>query len=647
VTAELSTPDVDRELREALEFANLPTLLMVLAHITGDHKWLEPPYRPSRTIALDDNDTAGLPPERQAEVRDAAAELITRWQHGEIPLPPPPDDERLVEMLSVCMGEPVPSEYGPMMAEEAGFRQRDPEWTVIPRHDRLENFRVIIIGAGISGICAAIKLRQLGIPYEILEKNDSIGGTWLENDYPGSGVDTPSHLYSFSFDRNPRWSRYYAKQPEILDYLNNTARRHEIVDDITFGVEVVSARFDEDELQWVIDARRSDGSARELRGDVLISSVGQLNRPLIPEIEGQELFTGPMFHSAQWRHDVDLTGKRVAVIGTGASAMQVVPALAGVPGSLMVFQRSPQWAAPNANYLRSMNQGTQLLMERVPFYATWYRMRLLWMFNDKLHASLQIDPEWEYPDRSINAANDKHRLFFTEHIRKELGDHQGLWDKVLPTYPPYGKRILMDNGWYKVIQREDVELITDRVVAIRPNGVQTADGTVHEADVIVYATGFQSRRMLWPMEIYGAGGQSLRELWGDDDARAYLGMSVPGFPNLFLLYGPNTNLGHGGSVIFNAECQVNYVTRLLVAMIEGDISCLECRPEVFQDYNDRVDAAHDRMIWTHQGMDTWYRNAQGRVVTNTPWRLLDYWKMTRRPNLDDFVVSRTRERIRR
>jgi 4-hydroxyacetophenone monooxygenase len=269
------------------------------------------------------------------------------------------------------------------------------------------------------------------------------------------------------------------------------------------------------------------------------------------------------------------------------------------------------------------------------------------MFNDKLHASLQIDPEWEYPDRSINAANDKHRLFFTEHIRKELGDHQGLWDKVLPTYPPYGKRILMDNGWYKVIQREDVELITDRVVAIRPNGVQTADGTVHEADVIVYATGFQSRRMLWPMEIYGAGGQSLRELWGDDDARAYLGMSVPGFPNLFLLYGPNTNLGHGGSVIFNAECQVNYVTRLLVAMIEGDISCLECRPEVFQDYNDRVDAAHDRMIWTHQGMDTWYRNAQGRVVTNTPWRLLDYWKMTRRPNLDDFVVSRTRERIRR
>jgi 4-hydroxyacetophenone monooxygenase len=224
VTAKLSDVHAtDRELREALEYANLPTLLMVLAHLTGDHRWLEPRYRPSRTIALDDNDTAGLAPEQQAEVRDAAAEIIRRWREGAIPLPPPPSDEQLVEMLSVCMGEPVPSEYGPMMAEEAGFRQRDPEWTVVPRHDRLENFRVLIIGAGISGICAGIKLRRLGIHYEILEKNDSIGGTWLENDYPGAGVDTPSHLYSFSFDMNPRWSRYYAKQPEILDYIDDTA----------------------------------------------------------------------------------------------------------------------------------------------------------------------------------------------------------------------------------------------------------------------------------------------------------------------------------------------------------------------------------------------------------------------------------------
>jgi 4-hydroxyacetophenone monooxygenase len=190
-----------------------------------------------------------------------------------------------------------------------------------------------------------------------------------------------------------------------------------------------------------------------------------------------------------------------------------------------------------------------------------------------------------------------------------------------------------------VIQRDDVQLITNQVVRIESNGVVTADGALHEVDVIVLATGFQSRRMLWPMDITGKSGQSLRELWGDDDARAYLGMTVPDFPNLFLLYGPNTNLGHGGSVIFHAECQVNYITRLLMTMIDEDIAAIECREDVCHDYNRRVDEKHKRMIWTHRGMDTWYRNAKGRVVTNTPWRLLDYWRMTRRPHLDDFVIS--------
>jgi 4-hydroxyacetophenone monooxygenase len=261
------------------------------------------------------------------------------------------------------------------------------------------------------------------------------------------------------------------------------------------------------------------------------------------------------------------------------------------------------------------------------------------MFNDKLYPSLQIDPNWPHLDRSVNATNDKHRVFFTEHIRESLADRMDLWDKVLPTYPPYGKRILMDNGWYDAITRDDVELITEKVVGVTTDAIITSDGKRHEADVIVLATGFQSKRMLWPMDIHGIDGQSIRELWGDDDARAYLGMTVPGFPNLFITYGPNTNLGHGGSVIFHAECQVNYISRLLVEMVERGIRSLECRKDVFDEYNARVDAAHSRMIWSHRGMDTWYRNARGRVVTNTPWRLLDYWRMTRRPSLDDFEVT--------
>jgi 4-hydroxyacetophenone monooxygenase len=639
VTQPVHTTATDEELEAALEHANIPTLLMVVAHLTGDHSWLEKPYRPTRTIALDDNDTGGLPPERQAEVRAAALDMLRRWREGTIPIPDPPTDRKLVEMLTVANGETVPREYGAMMAEEAQFHPRDVTWSKAPVQGAVDDMHVIVIGAGISGICTAIKLSQLGIPYTVLEKNDRIGGTWLENDYPGAGVDTPSHLYSYSFDPSPSWSRYYAKQPEILTYLQGVVRRHGIESDIRFGVEVIRATYDSESTQWTLEVREPDGSTNIRTATALISSVGQLNRPQFPEIDGLDTFEGPVFHSAQWRHDVDLTGKRVAVIGTGASAMQVVPAIAGVPEQLLVFQRSPQWAAPNGNYLRNVEGGTQLLMEQVPYYATWYRIRLLWMFNDKLYPSLQIDPNWPHLDRSVNATNDKHRVFFTEHIRESLADRMDLWDKVLPTYPPYGKRILMDNGWYDAITRDDVELITDKVVGVTTDAIITSDGKRHEADVIVLATGFQSKRMLWPMDIHGIDGQSIRELWGDDDARAYLGMTVPGFPNLFITYGPNTNLGHGGSVIFHAECQVNYISRLLVEMVERGIRSVECRKDVFDEYNARVDAAHNRMIWSHRGMDTWYRNARGRVVTNTPWRLLDYWRMTRRPSLDDFEVT--------
>ncbi|MTD15131.1 FAD-dependent oxidoreductase [Nakamurella sp. YIM 132087] len=613
---------------------------MTVAHLTGDHSWLEEPYRPTRTVALDDHDTGGLSPERQAEVRAATLEVLRRERDGSLPTPEPPTDQQIVEMLSVAMGETVPAEYGPMLAEESRFRLRDVTWTAEPPTARLADFKVLVVGAGVSGICTAIKLKALGIPFTVVEKNDDIGGTWLENDYPGSGVDTPSHLYSFSFEPSPTWSRYYAKQPEILAYLLRIVDKYDLRSSIEFGVEVESAEYDPASSSWRVGLKRAGGAVSVENPNVLITSVGQLNRAQFPSTPGLADFAGPMFHSAQWQHDVDLAGKRVAVLGTGASAMQIVPTLAGTPAELTVFQRSPQWAAPVKNYRRDISAGKQVLLEHVPYYATWYRIRLLWMFNDKLHESLQVDPAWEFPERSINAANDKHRAFFTEHIRREIAGREDLWDKVLPTYPPYGKRILMDNGWYEAIQRDDVELVTTAVDHVEPDAVVTADGQRHEADVLVLATGFQSKRVLYPMDIRGASGTSIRELWGDEDARAYLGMTVPDFPNLFVVYGPNTNLGHGGSVIFHTECQVNYITRLLVQMLEQGIASIDVRQEVFDRYNADVDAAHEKMIWNHPGVDTWYRNSSGRVVTNTPWRLVDYWAMTRRPDLSDYQVTR-------
>ncbi|MEN0140062.1 MAG: NAD(P)/FAD-dependent oxidoreductase [Rhodococcus sp. (in: high G+C Gram-positive bacteria)] len=627
----------DDELHRALEDANLPTLLVMLTHVTGDERWLNAPYRPTRPKALEDNDDAGLPPERQAEVRAAAFEALRRWRDGELVEPAAPTEAQIVTWLTACMGEEVPAEEGPMMAEEAGFRPRDVSWSG-PRPDRVADFRVVVIGAGISGLCASIKLAELGIEHVVFEKDDQVGGTWLENDYPGAGVDTPSHLYSFSFAPHPDWSRYYAKQPEILDYLAGVAKQYDVVERVRFGTEVESARFDTDTGQWEIVTRDADGATTHT-ADVVISSVGQLNRPQLPNIPGMDSFSGPAFHSAQWRHDVDLTGKRVGVLGVGASAMQIVPTIAGTPSELVVFQRSPQWVAPNPNYLRAVPEGARLLLEQAPFYAAWYRLRMLWMFNDKLHATLQIDPDWPHPERSVNAANDKHREFFTRYLREQLSGREDLIDKVLPQYPPYGKRILMDNNWFGTLKRDDVRLVADEVVRIDGDAIVTDDGERHPLDVLVYATGFASKRMLHPIDVRGEGGRSLREVWGDDDARAYLGMTMPGFPNFFVTYGPNTNLGHGGSVMFHTECQVNYITRLLVAMLEQNITTVECRAEVHDTYNARVDAAHEQMIWTHAGMNTWYRNSRGRVVTNTPWRLRDYWAMTRTPDLDDFLLT--------
>lgn len=631
----------DNELRTALGSANIPTLLLVLAHLTGDDRWLQDPYCPTRTVALNDNDTGGLPEERQAEIRDAALGVLAEIRDGHRTLPEPPADERIVDMLSVSLGERVPPEYAEAMAEDGGFRA--PAWLrTAPVDDDAP--RVLVIGAGISGVCIGVALKHLEIPFTIIERHNAVGGTWLENDYPGAGVDTPSHLYSFSFAPRPGWTRYYPKQPEILEYVQDVAREVGLLSSIRFGTDVVSADWDDESSTWTVRTRHQDGTEQRHVVDVVVSSVGLFNQPAVPDLPGLNTFPGPAFHTARWDHTVDLTGKRVGVLGTGASAMQVVPTIADDAREVVVFQRSPQWVAPNANYLRTVDDHVQLLMHQVPSYRTWYRLRLAWMMQDKLHPTLRKDPHWPHPERSLNKTNDKHRRFFTKYLDQQLEGAEHLREAVLPDYPPYGKRILLDNNWFATIRRDDVELVPCGVDHIDQDTVVTTDGRRHQVDVLVLATGFSPRRMLYPLNIRGRSGMLLRDQWGDDDAWAYLGISVPDFPNLFLMYGPNTNLGHGGSAIFHAECQTNYIAGLLRRMVDQHIAALEVRPEVCKDYNARVDAAHEQMIWTHPGMTTYYRNAAGRVVTTSPWRLIDYWSMTRIPDLDGYFVTPRRER---
>jgi 4-hydroxyacetophenone monooxygenase len=628
-----STPvDVGR-LRAAVESANLPTLLMALFQLTGDRRWLEDPYRPARGKGMDDNDLGGFPEHIQREIRESAVQAIEAWSEGTPVAIPAPGSGLLGEMMSTCVGEQVPSEYEVMMAEEMGFVEEPAR--AAPTSQYARDFSVVIIGAGVSGLTAALKLREAGINHVVLEKNSTVGGTWLENRYPGCGVDTPSYLYSFSFF--PRqWSGHFGKRDELETYMQQMAEHFHLLSSISFDTEVIAASYDEGSQKWTVAARDRKGVEHEYVANVVITAVGQLNRPKMPTLPGMESFEGEIFHSARWPADLDVTGKRVAVVGTGASAMQIVPAIVDRVSHLTVIQRSPQWVAPNANYFRSVEEDVHWLMENVPFYHLWYRCRLMWTFTDKVHESLQIDPNWPHPERSVNAINDAHRRFFTNYILEQLDGREDLIEKSVPSYPPFGKRMLLDNGWFAALRRDHVDLVDGAVAAITPTGIRTADGVEREADVIAFATGFEAQRVLHPIDIRGRDGRSIREVWGEDDASAHLGIATPGFPNLLFVYGPNTNLGHGGSYIWIAESQVRYITDLLKQMVDQGVGEVECRPEVNEEYNRQLDAAHEQMIWTHTGMDTWYRNAHGRVVTNMPWRVVDYWGMTRTADLKDF-----------
>jgi 4-hydroxyacetophenone monooxygenase len=623
-----------QRLAEAIEIANIPVLLMMLVQLTGNLRWLDDNYRTRRARGMNDNDTGGHPEAIVAEIRAAALEAIVAWRAGRPVAIPEPSRELRLKMLSVAMGEEILDEYDSIIAEElSSVQDRAAEKLPVP-----DGFGVVIIGAGVSGLCAAVNLQRAGVPFTILEKSGTVGGIWRDNRYPGAGVDTPNHLYSFA-NAPYDWSMYYALRDELHTYLEYVADKFGLRSHIRFETEVKSAIYNDATQRWAVAVRNADGSRETLDANVVISAVGIFNPIKMPNIKGLDRFRGPCFHTAEWPADLDLKGKRVAMIGNGASAMQVGPEIQNTVSSLTIFQRSPHWVAPNDQFRKPIPEPLRFLLREVPLYRVWYRLRLGWTFGDRFHTALQKDPNWPHPERSMNKINDSHRAFFTQYIASELGARKELLNKVVPSYPPFGKRMLMDNGWYRMLRNERVKLVSDPIVEIGPDRIVTKDGAKYEADVLVVATGFDVLRFLTAFEVHGRSGQSLREVWNDDDARAYLGLAMPDFPNFFCLYGPNLQPGHGGSLIFVVEMQMRYVMDLLKQMLNQGIGAVECRQDVHDAYNERVDEAHANMVWTHPGMETYYRNARGRVVVNGPYRNATFYDMTRTADLDDFIVE--------
>ena len=629
--------DDDETIKAALKDAHIPSLVCSLVHLTGDADLVRGDIRPVFEFFGDPQ--GGLTEEQQQNFRALAFDALKNYRDGSGKLPASPDESLMKEMVSYMIGQEIPPEYGEYLAAELSLNGEDPyappgmEGLSIEAKSR---FKIIVIGAGMSGLLAGIRLQQAGITFTILERHPQVGGTWFQNIYPGCRVDSSNHMYSYSF-RPQDWPQHYSEQEVLREYFAETAAEYELEQHIQFDTEVESMTWDDASGLWSIKVANRD---EVISANAVISCVGQLNRPRFPDIPGRELFAGPSFHSTEWEYEHNLEGKKVLVIGTGASAFQFVPHVAKQASEVKIFQRSAPWMAPIPEYMQDIPKGKHWCLNNIPYYGKWFRFAVFWRSAEGLLSAVKKDPAWNEDDQvSISATNDLVRQVFTEHITSIVGDDPELLAKCIPDYPVGGKRILLDDGtWLRTLTRDNVQVLTDGIVEINAAGVKTENGEQHDADVLIYATGFLADKFLWPMEVIGKDGLNLHDHW-DGDPRAYLGMTIPGFPNLFSCYGPNTNIVVNGSIIFFSECEVRYILGCLKMMIENNKRSIECKQEVHDEFNRGVDAENDKMAWGVSHSHTWYKNDKGRVTQNWPYPLIEFWQRTRIPDEADYILN--------
>jgi cation diffusion facilitator CzcD-associated flavoprotein CzcO len=478
---------------------------------------------------------------------------------------------------------------------------------------------IAIIGAGAGGLCMAARLREHGIDdFVILEKSDGVGGTWRDNTYPDSACDVPSHLYSFSFASKPDWTRKWAKQPEILEYFESIADRHGLRAHLRFGEEVTACSWLDGEQCW--DLRTTTGTT--IRADVVVCALGQLNMPNIPDIPGIEDFRGTIFHSARWNHDHDLRGERVGVIGIGASAIQFVPPVADEAAALTLFQRSPNYVYPKRD--RRFRSWERRMLTAVPGLQRLYRWSIYW----RLEARQGLMRRHSLLGRLMQST-------FRQSIRRSVGPRLPV-EALVPDYPPGCKRVLIADRWYPTLAEDHVEVVTSPVRRLTPEGAECADGTRYDLDTLVFGTGFKTTDFLTPMAITGRGGADLNSVWSDG-ASAYLGLSMSGFPNLFLLYGPNTNLGHN-SILFMIEQQVDYVISVLAEMQRRGATAAEVTTGAMFRWDREMRRRSARTVWA-EGCQSWYKTPDGRITNNWVGRTTEYRRRLRRPRWTDWTFS--------
>ncbi len=634
----------DGAIWESVLAAEIHPLLCTLALLTNDDALLDPRFSPLVELPADGPPPHwGLGDTVVEEARLLAFEHLRRICDQPNDLGGDPSLSTLDKTLEFAIGRDHGVSTGLIRRElDLPHDPEAPDWGA-ERIAPGRTFRVAIIGAGMSGILVAHRLQQAGIDYTVFEKTSNVGGTWSQNTYPGCRLDTPNFAYSYAFAQNPNWPSEFSEQRDILSFFQQLTQKFSIIDLVRLETEVIAAHYQAETGQWQLLIQPSGQAIEELCFDVVISAVGQLGRPKIPEIPGAEQFAGATWHTARWNHAVSLKGRRVGVIGTGASAYQVVPAILSEANSVVVFQRNPPWMLPTPRYHEVITDAHRRLLDALPHYARWLRFFQVWATIRGRWDSVRVDETYRHPV-SVSAKNEALRQALLQQVRRHYADRPDLLRSQVPDYPPGAKRMLRDNGvWPAALKDPKVSVETRPISGISREGVMvTAEsgdiGNQYSLDVLIYATGFRASEFLMPIEITGLHGRKLHEWWSGE-SRAYLGMCMPGFPNFFCMYGPNTNLVVHGSLILFAESSANFIMQCLKMLLEKKQQSMVVTEQMFQAFNEMIDRENAQMAWGASTVSSWYKNDSGRVTQNWPLSIDKFYTMTEKPLPEHFTFT--------
>jgi len=594
-------------------------LQVCTAHLSGEKEWLqegneEKLQEKMASVMIEYRDSG-----RAAVAPDASPIFKDLVEHSDLPMP--------LDGFVQASNPLTPLQLDYIMDEMRGFPDElgGDYSDLLP--EQKANFHVSICGSGVNGLSVALRCQRAGIPYTVFERDTDLSGTWHQNFYPGVRCDTPSITYSFSSDPNPNWKKYFADGREVFAYIKRMCVKYGISPNVKTETTVESATWDEESFMWEVKYHNKDGSVGTRKSNVYVGAVGQLSNPKIPNIPGQDVFKGQACHTARFIKDLDFTGKNVVVMGTGATAMGICPEIQKVAKHLTIFQGTPQWYVDIPNHKKNVTVEEQWCFTHVPFYERWYRFQtirhIVDFYTDVL--SLQSDS---------NKALHKE---LTEYIKKKVNYDPELVEKMIPPHPPICTRMLVDNNWCTMMLEDNVTLVSGRAKEIKENVVIGKNDEVADADIIIYATGFQSTSFCTAsMKVIGKGGVALEDDWGAEPT-AYLGMTRPNFPNFFMTYGPNTNVSSGGSIIWCAETAGRYIGQCVAAMVRDDLKELSVKPKVHDEYNDFITKELKWTAWDDPGCVSWYKSgATGKVTNNLPMGLEEFWSLTRKVNLNDF-----------